>query len=138
MNGCGDSSSNKQEERPSTQNEQEVNNNDETKKAPVITLQGDSQVNIIQGSSYNELGATAVDSEGKTLEVSQSGEVDSNVPGSYTIVYSTKDSDGVTSSIVRTVQVTLEINVNVNMNVTNDNTSNDDTNATEHTHRKNY
>ncbi len=110
LNGCGDGSSNIQKERPLAQNEQEVNNED-TKKAPVITLKGDSQVDIIQGTSYNELGATAVDSEGKNLEVTQSGKVDVNVPGSYTIVYSTTDANGNTSSIVRTVQVTVNVTV---------------------------
>ena len=137
LNGCGDGSSNKQEEQTLAQNEQEVNNDNGTKDAPIITLQGDSQVDIIQGSSYNELGATAVDSEGKNLEVSQVGKVDSSVPGSYTIVYSTQDSNGRTSSIVRTVQVTVELNVNVNVNV-NVSNNNGDTNITEHTHRKNY
>lgn len=83
LNGCGDNSVNKQEERPLAQNEQEVNN-EGSKKAPVITLKGDSQVNIIQGSSYKELGATAVDSDGKPLEVSMSGSVDNTTPGSYT------------------------------------------------------
>jgi len=128
LNGCGDGSSNKSHE---TQNEQEVNNAG-TEKAPVITLKGNSQVNIIQGSSYSELGATAVDSEGKNLEVTQAGKVDATVVGSYTIVYSTEDSNGRMSSIVRTVQViVIDVNVNVNVN-------NGDTNTTTPTVRKNY
>ena len=96
LNGCGDGSSNKEEqslaqseqevnneEQPLTQNEQEVNRED-AKNVPVITLNGDSQVTIIQGASYKELGATAVDSDGKPLEVSMSGSVDNTTPGSYT------------------------------------------------------
>ncbi len=63
LNGCGDGSS---KESPKTQNQQEVgvNNAGTDKKAPVITLKGDSQVDIIQDSAYKELGATAVDAEG--------------------------------------------------------------------------
>ena len=82
LNGCGDGSSNK-EEQSLAQSEQEVNRED-AKNVPVITLNGDSQVTIIQGASYKELGATAVDSDGKPLEVSMSGSVDNTTPGSYT------------------------------------------------------
>ena len=138
MNGCDDGSS---KESPKTQNQQEVgvNNAGTDKKAPVITLKGDSQVDIVQGSAYKELGATAVDAEGNPLKVQKSGDVNSNVAGSYTIVYSTTDANGNTSSLVRTVQVTINVNVNVNVNVNHDNnSSNEDTNTTEHTHRKNY
>ena len=42
LNGCGDGSSN---ESPKTQNQQEAGID---KKAPVITLKGDSQVDIIK------------------------------------------------------------------------------------------
>jgi YD repeat-containing protein len=133
LNGCGDSSSNKKEEKPLTQNEQEVNNAG-TRKAPIITLKGDSQVNIIQGSSYSELGATAVDSDGKILKVQKSGSVNTDTTGSYTIVYSAKNEEGVESSIIRTVQVTLDINVNVNVT----NSTHEQSGNSEHTHAKNY
>ncbi len=96
LNGCGDGSSN---ESPKTPNQQEINSASTDKKAPIITLKGDSQVDIVQGSAYKELGATAVDAEGNPLEIQKSGDVNTAVPGSYTIVYSTTDSNGNTSSI---------------------------------------
>jgi len=99
LSGCGDNSSKVQE--PNITNE----NNRADSKSAVIMLKGDSQVNIIQGSSFEELGATARTASGKPLDVRISGKVDTSTEGSYTLVYSATDSSGEVSTTTRVVQV---------------------------------
>ena len=104
LNGCGDSPSNKQD----NVNDREVqssNNSQTDANAPIITLKGDNQVNIIQGSSFKELGATAVDSSGNALDVVIEGSVKPDKLGSYTLVYKATDSEGSESTLTRIVQV---------------------------------
>jgi len=62
VNGCGDGSSNNQEAKNQDDREDD-------KKSLHITLKGDSQVDIIQGSSFRDLGATAVGYDGKALKI---------------------------------------------------------------------
>ena len=69
--------------------------------APVITLNGDELVNVEQGSSYVEAGATADGGE----TVTTSGTVDESTIGEYTITYSATDSAGNTGTATRTVNV---------------------------------
>jgi len=71
---------------------------------PVITLQGSSSLTIEQGSSYSELGASAVDDQDGSLEVEISGTVGSE-PGTYTLTYSATDSANNSASTNRTVTV---------------------------------
>lgn len=77
----------------------------ETWSAPVITLNGNAMTTLSFGTSYVELGATAVDHEGASVTVTTSGYVNYAVPGLYTITYSATDSHSQTSTKTRTVTV---------------------------------
>ena len=61
---------------------------------PVITLNGDEVVTHEAGGSYKDGGATADDVVDGAVSVQTSGDVNSNKPGSYTLVYSAVDSLG--------------------------------------------
>ena len=77
------------------------------KEAPKITLQGSDIVNLKKGESYEELGASAVDSEDGDVNVSIEGSVDTSKTGETTISYRAKDSAGNTATETRKVIVTL-------------------------------
>ena len=78
----------------------------EDTSAPVITLIGDTNVTHEAGSDYTDLGATwsdAVDGNGTLTGV---GEVDDQVPGTYTITFDYTDSNGnAATTVTRTVIV---------------------------------
>eukprot|EP00493_Phyllostaurus_siculus_P001337 UN01345 len=69
--------------------------------APVMTLNGESPMQISQGGSYNELGAFTDGGE----EVAITGTVDTDVPGTYTITYTATDQAGNVSTATRDVIV---------------------------------
>ena len=76
--------------------------------APVITLVGDSQVNIEVGSTYTDAGATASDNYDGDIssQIVVVNNVDVNTLGSYTVTYSVSDSSSNAASVVtRTVNV---------------------------------
>jgi len=71
--------------------------------APVITLTGDNPQEIIQGSSYVELGATTDDGSMVVIDVSA---VDTNVIGDYSVTYNATDvscNDAI--EVIRTVTI---------------------------------
>ncbi len=74
---------------------------------PVITLNGSASVAVTQGNTFNDLGATATDAEDGNLTSSivETGSVDTNTVGTYTLTYSVTDSGGLTASVIRTVTV---------------------------------
>jgi len=64
-------------------------------KAPVITLNGDSNITLIKGDSYDELGATAFDDVDGNISsniVIDSSNVNTNVVGIYTVTYNVADA----------------------------------------------
>src|SRR5699024_4695828 len=79
-------------------------------KGPEITLNGDDSITIDQGSKYKELGVKSVvdNSDGKmnvddvTID---SSKVNTDVTGSYEVVYSVKDSLNNETRKVRKVNV---------------------------------
>ena len=76
--------------------------------APVITLVGDSQVNLEVGSTYTDAGATASDNYDGDIssQIVVVNNVDVNMLGSYTVTYSVSDSSSNAASVVtRTVNV---------------------------------
>ena len=76
--------------------------------APVITLVGDSQVNLEVGSTYTEAGATASDNYDGDIssQIVVVNNVDVNTLGSYTVTYSVSDSSSnAASDVIRTVNV---------------------------------
>lgn len=62
--------------------------------APVISLTGGSEVQVERTESYSEAGANVSDNYDSELEISISGEVNTEVVGEYPIEYTATDSSG--------------------------------------------
>ena len=73
--------------------------------APVITLSGPTEINVEQGTSFADPGASAQDDVDGSLSVTVSGSVDIDTAGTYTLTYSASDSAGNTASVSRTIVV---------------------------------
>ena len=73
--------------------------------APVITLNGESNITLTQGSVYIELNATAVDDVDGEVNVTVSGVVDTAKVGVYTLTYTATDSSNNSATETRTVNV---------------------------------
>ncbi|MCF6207669.1 MAG: DUF5011 domain-containing protein, partial [Sulfurovum sp.] len=75
--------------------------------APVITLNGDNPdtVEVAQGSSYSDPGASVTDNSGETITPVVTGEVNTTQIGTYTLTYTATDSSGNESNVSRTVSV---------------------------------
>lgn len=75
--------------------------------APKLTLQGDSDMQILLGNSYSEPGYSAVDNiDGDvTSKVSVSGSVDTNTMGRYEVTYTVTDAAGNTATKTRSIFV---------------------------------
>jgi len=77
---------------------------------PVITLLGVTPVTIAQGSVYTDAGATALDNvDGNiTANIVTVNNVNTAVPGTYTVTYNVSDAAGnPATQVTRTVNVTL-------------------------------
>jgi hypothetical protein len=74
--------------------------------APSIVLNGTSTVSIMIGIPYIEVGANAIDLVDGTTTVVITGSVNTNLVGTYFVIYSSTDSSGNPASIFRTVNVT--------------------------------
>lgn len=74
--------------------------------APVITLNGESSINIVKGTNYSDAGASATDNVDGTVTVSKSGIVDTNTVGAYSIGYTAVDVAGNVATATRYVAVT--------------------------------
>jgi hypothetical protein len=75
------------------------------KIAPVITLKGESSINLANGAAYSELGATAADDIDGSIGVVATGSVKINIAGTYIITYTATDKAGNTATVIRTVVV---------------------------------
>merc|ERR1712243_442304 len=73
------------------------------KTAPVVTLNGESPMEILQGTSYSELGAFSDGGE----EVTITGAVNPDKPGTYTLTYTATDKAGNVGTATREVTVTF-------------------------------
>ncbi len=73
--------------------------------APVITLFGDNPLTLPVGATFTDPGATALDNIDGAMDVAASGEVNTAVPGSYTIIYTATDAAANTATATRTVNV---------------------------------
>ncbi|MCF6191198.1 MAG: DUF5011 domain-containing protein [Cocleimonas sp.] len=76
--------------------------------APVISLKGNANMDIIKGLNYIEAGATATDNKDGSVAVSISGIVDTSVLGNYTITYTAIDQAGNSTPVTRTVNVVAD------------------------------
>ena len=74
---------------------------------PVLTLTGSKAMQINQGDSYKEPGYTATDKiDGNlTSKVSVSGTLDNSKPGTYSFQYKVANSNNLSASATRTVEV---------------------------------
>lgn len=75
--------------------------------APVITLNGESNVTLFKGGTYTELGATAIDDMDGNVNVTVSGSVDTSTEGIYSIRYSATDRSGNNAEVTRTVNIMI-------------------------------
>jgi nitrogen fixation/metabolism regulation signal transduction histidine kinase len=73
--------------------------------APVISINGKSQIEISTGESYQDAGATAIDDQDGTLGVTTTGTVDTTTAGTYTLTYTATDKTGNSASATRTITV---------------------------------
>ncbi len=76
--------------------------------APVITLEGNSTIPLVLGSTYTDAGATALDNIDGVITpgIIQAGTVDTNTAGTYTITYNVSDAAGNAAvEVVRTITV---------------------------------
>ena len=75
--------------------------------APTLTLNGASELRLTVGDVYTELGVQALDNKDGDISssVQTSGLVDTNTPGTYTIIYTVADKAGNTTSATRSVTV---------------------------------
>ena len=79
---------------------------DPDSEAPVITLNGESELHLLVNDVYIEKGASAVDKvDGELKVVDISGDVDTSKPGEYLVTYRLKDSVGNLDEKVRKVIV---------------------------------
>jgi lysophospholipase L1-like esterase len=81
---------------------------------PVITLNGEANITILQGSSYKDAGATALDNKDGKITPTVQGLPDTTKPRSYTITYTAKDEAKNEASVTRNVTVTLNNDQNQN------------------------
>ena len=72
---------------------------------PVITLNGQSNITLVQNTAYTELGATALDAVDGNVSVNISGTVDTGTIGNYTIVYTAQDNSGNEANTTRTITI---------------------------------
>lgn len=90
--------------------------------APVITLNGDSEVTV--WGSYHEAGATALDAYDGVVPVVIGGDtVLPTTPGTYVVTYQASDSSGNTAQTTRTVHVVSPLFVNDTATGTGDGSS---------------
>lgn len=77
---------------------------------PVITLNGPNPQLLVEGDSYVELGASAVDAIDPfpVLNI-DSSEVNMAVPGTYSVYYTASDASGNTASTIRVVVVEEDV-----------------------------
>ena len=78
-------------------------------RPPLVTLQGASEITLIQGETLSDPGATADDREDGDLSESVVSDwdtvVQSDTPGTYTVTYQVADSEGETGVAQRIVIV---------------------------------
>ncbi|CAA6812108.1 MAG: Chitinase (EC [uncultured Sulfurovum sp.] len=73
--------------------------------APIITLNGESNISIHEGITYNDLGAIAKDDRDENVHVQTKGEVDTSTVGIYRIEYTATDSAGNVGTATRVIHV---------------------------------
>ncbi len=79
---------------------------DPDSESPVITLNGESVIQLLIGEDYIEKGAKAIDNvDGELKVIDVTGEVNASKAGEYLITYRVKDDAGNVTELVRKVIV---------------------------------
>ncbi|MCB9140392.1 MAG: DUF5011 domain-containing protein [Caldilineaceae bacterium] len=80
---------------------------------PVITLNGDNPLLLIQGEAYVEPGWSAIDNVDGDIssQVNVSGTINVDTIGRYALVYAATDSSDNTDTVVRTVDVVSRVSI---------------------------
>ena len=86
---------------------------------PDITFNGDNPMEVDQGSTFTDPGASATDAVDGDVPVSVSGTVDTSIVGTYTLTYSATDAAGNTATETRTVHVVDITPPDITLNGTN-------------------
>ncbi len=73
---------------------------------PFITLNGTATVTMNVNATYTDAGATAVNKDGSSVNVTTDNQVDSSLVGTYYVNYSATNANG-TSTAKRTVNVVI-------------------------------
>jgi phage baseplate assembly protein W len=87
---------------------------------PIISINGDQVMEVIQGESYIEEGAIAIDNifGDVTADILIQGAVDSNTLGTYLILYTVSDPCGNENAAIRTINVVTGCPVYIEVNPT--------------------
>ena len=93
---------------------------------PVLTLNGQATITLVQNAVYTELGATALDAVDGNVSVNISGTVNTAVVGTYTLTYTAQDKAGNEANITRSITIidvtppVITLNGEVNMTLEQD------------------
>jgi hypothetical protein len=82
---------------------------------PIITLNGDANISLSVGESYEEHGASAADTVDGNVSVAIIGNVDTSMVGIYTITYTAQDSIGNEATATRTVTVVAPVLTSISL-----------------------
>ena len=102
LSACGGSSN---QDSTTNNNRQQESNTIIDKTAPIITILGDNPLEITQGETFSDPGATATDNIDGEVAVTPNGTVDMSTIAEYTITYTAKDKVGNKATATRVVRV---------------------------------
>lgn len=72
--------------------------------APEVVLNGDTEITLVEGTSFEDPGATATDN-GSEIAVEITGKVNTSTPASYLVSYTATDTAGNIGTVTRIVKV---------------------------------
>ena len=100
-------SPNKEVKKVTSKKKTTLNKKEKVGESPVIKLNGIEEIKMVKNGVYEELGATATDTEDGDLssEIKIDNQVKADKPGDYKIKYTVTDKDGNKTSVDRKVNV---------------------------------
>ncbi len=101
----------------------EISNPIQDRIAPIIKLNGSSEIELGLNEIYHELGASAFDDIDGVVDIQTKGSVNSNKDGLYTITYTATDRAGNRASIIRSIIVKNNLNTQKRKIIVNANAS---------------
>ena len=105
-------------DKPNYNSQNPNKDNTESKKSgeTTITLKGNETIYIEMYGNYKEEGFTAIDTVDGNIKkkVKVTHNVDNKKPGIYQVVYTVKNSSGITTSVVRNI-VVMKVDINLTL-----------------------